>query len=122
MEFGADFSYFCEIPGAMTDLCIALPLGRAAGFAPYGWAGFRALLPSLPRDEDALDRLPDFDVTVVLRRWVEELRAGTGSATCKRRPGSTRTPEGMPFQRRNWLRETPKRSAMVTRVSPRRTV
>ena len=59
---------------------------------------------------------------VVRRRWVVDAWTGAGSATCRRRPGATRIPEGMLFQRRNWLRETPKRSAMVTRVSPRRTM
>ena len=49
------------------------------------------------------------------------VRTVTGSATRSRRPGSTLMPV-MSFQRRNSLSETPKRSAMVTSVSPRRTV
>jgi hypothetical protein len=74
------------------------------------------------------DALPDLAVegpvcvVELLRRRVEEVRTGADSATRKRRPGSTLVPEGMLFQRRSWLNETPNRSAMVTRVSPRRTV
>ena len=58
----------------------------------------------------------------VLRRCRMDVPAGAGSATRRRRPAATRTPEGIPFQLRNWLNETPKRSAIVTSVSPRRTV
>ena len=61
-------------------------------------------------------------VRLVLEEREVEVRCTTGSATLRRRPVSTRMPEEMLFQRRNCARETPKRSAMVTRVSPRRTV
>jgi len=44
-----------------------------------------------------------------------------GSAICRRLPGATLMPVIL-FQRRNWVSETPKRSAIVTRVSPRRAV
>ena len=51
------------------------------------------------------------------------LRLEVGSATCKRRPASTLMPAAPSlFQRRNWERETPKRSATDTSVSPRRVV
>ena len=62
------------------------------------------------------------DAAEVLRRCpLDAVRNTTGSATRRRRPGSTLMPVTL-FQRRNWLRETPKRSAMVTSVSPLRTV
>ena len=53
-------------------------------------------------------------------RLVEPTRVG--SATCSLRPDATRVPDGIAFQLRNWLNETPNRSAIVTSVSPRRTV
>jgi hypothetical protein len=55
------------------------------------------------------------------RRPLEVCCTMTGSATCSRLPGSTLMPDIL-FQRRNWLRETPNRSAMVTSVSPLRAV
>jgi hypothetical protein len=61
------------------------------------------------------------EVEAAGRRRDEDARVtAAGSATRIRRPGWTRIPEEMPFQRRNWLSEIPKRSAMVTKVSPRR--
>ena len=47
--------------------------------------------------------------------------ARAGSDTCSLRPGATLVPVNL-FQRRNWLSETPKRSAMETSVSPLRVV
>ena len=72
---------------------------------------FGAVAPGLASAAEALWRCVVVD---------ECSATGAGSATRRRRPGSTRVPEGIEFQRRSWLSETPKRSAMVTRVSPRR--
>jgi hypothetical protein len=62
----------------------------------------------------------DFDLDAL--EALVAVRFARGSAILSLRPGSTRIPEGMLFQLRNWASDTPKRSAMVTRVSPRRAV
>ena len=124
------FSYCCVGLAWLVDLCVALLVAWLGGCEAWGWAGFGAELAGrcAAAPDPFPDPFPDFAVEVpvcvveLLRRWVEEVRTGAGSATRRRRPGSTRMPEGMLFQRRSWLNETPKRSAMVTRVSPRRTV
>jgi hypothetical protein len=100
-------------------------------FADEVVAGLRALVLSATEDfedvvECAVDCVfaPVVFVPVVddLRRWLDETRCAiTGSATWRRLPGSTLTPEIL-FQWRNWLSETPNRSAIVTSVSPLRTV
>jgi hypothetical protein len=87
-------------------LCVELRLVWAGVFEVWGWAGLGVVLPGLPWDDAAPGPLPDFVVEdpawpVLLLRRVEAVRTGAGSATCRRRPGSTRVPEGMPFQRRN---------------------
>ena len=64
----------------------------------------------------------DLSLPVEDLRWWLVRRNGVGSATRTWVPAATRVPEGIPFQRRNSLSETPKRSAMVIRVSPRRAV
>jgi hypothetical protein len=114
------------------DLWVALLVAWVGGEEAWERADFGAELAALcvvAAAPGALpDPFPDFSaggaacVVELLRRRVEEVRTGAGSATRRRRPASTRVPEGMLFQRRSWLKETPKRSAMVTRVSPRRTV
>jgi len=65
----------------------------------------------------------DFEVEAE-RRWLcDETGGAAGSATWKRLPGTTLIlAPARWFQRRSSVRETPNRSEMVTRVSPRRAV
>jgi hypothetical protein len=91
------------LPDAPVRLCGAVPALPAvpAFMAPWLEAAVPDAEPPWCRETDA---------------WL----TGAGSATCSRRPASTCVPEAMPFHRRNSLSETPKRSAIVTKVSPRR--
>jgi hypothetical protein len=62
------------------------------------------------------------DAARALCRWLRAERpVAAGSAMCRRLPAATLTPVRW-FQVRNCSRETPKRSAMVTSVSPLRAV
>ena len=101
--------------------CVALLgaglAGRCAAETPRGLVAVDPARAADPPSDPVLDPSAD-----VLRRCPLGVLTGAGSATWSRRPGTTRMPEGIAFQRRNWLKETPKRSAIVTSVSPRRTM
>jgi hypothetical protein len=100
--------------GDPAGLCVIEPLADfgVADFEPFDTAVWAAAWVAAAADAAA----------VRLRREAAVWVTGAGSATCSLRPASTRMPEGIPFQRRNSLSETPNRSAIVTRVSPRRVV
>jgi hypothetical protein len=83
---------------------------------------------ALPEEEDAdLEEAggAPFELGVEAARWrlCDETGGAAGSATWRRLPGATLLLGPVRwFQRRSSVSETPKRSEMVTRVSPRRAV
>ena len=102
-----------EVDFFVFDECVA-PLEVLAELV-LSWDGSDVLAISRERVPLAVDE-------PWRRRFAPRLEA-EGSATCKRRPASTLTPVALSlFQRRSWERETPKRSATETSVSPRRVV
>jgi hypothetical protein len=125
MRSGGLFYFFAEDFRLAFDFVVDFVFDVVADFAAGFEADLRALLVLVLGAFAAVDEFvlaPVEDAAEVLRRCpLDAVRNTTGSATRRRRPGSTLMPVTL-FQRRNWLRETPKRSAMVTSVSPLRTV
>ena len=109
--------------------CVSLFLGRRclktwlrAGGPTAGPAGFLvAGLCAEPPAAAAGGALPPAGNAWPRCAEAGACNAARGGPTCSRRPASTLMPVIL-FQRRRSVSEMPKRSAMVTSVSPRRAV